>query len=152
MTFSGYLRESGGLVDVELFRAMAVDGENLFVYDKNSLQRSTALGAWKRRWAVLRKWCAGIIIDARFADMLFIRCEQEILNCHTLWGAFDAKMEAKDGDPQLRRWFFQKWYASHYSMHGGSHRTRTMAFEAHHCMAVCSFSFVGWRHLERCAV
>lgn len=70
------------------------------------------------------------MIDARFADMPFIRCEQEISYYYRLLEAIDARMEVEDGDPLMQCWFFDKLYTSHYLMHGGSHRTQMLEFEA----------------------
>lgn len=49
-TLSEYCRESGRMVDAGRFSAMAVVGENLLVYNRNSFQRDTVVGAWKRCW------------------------------------------------------------------------------------------------------
>lgn len=54
-TLLGYRQECGGMVDVGRFSAAAVDGKKLPMYDRNNFQRDTAIGAWKRRWALLRK-------------------------------------------------------------------------------------------------
>lgn len=43
------------MIDVGHFSTMDVNGKSLVMYDRNSFQRETALGAWKQRWAVLRK-------------------------------------------------------------------------------------------------
>lgn len=47
---------------------MAVDGKNLVMCSRNSLQCNTVLGAWKRHWLVLHKWCAKNKIDTHFID------------------------------------------------------------------------------------
>lgn len=65
------------MTDVGRFRAMAADGRHLVTYDRNRFERDTALGAWQRWWAVLIKWCVEKMINTRFADMPFVRCEQE---------------------------------------------------------------------------
>lgn len=56
--------------------AMAVDGKSLGIYDRNGFERDTALGARKRRWAVLRRWSVVVLKDTRFANMSFVWCEQ----------------------------------------------------------------------------
>lgn len=60
-------------MDAGRFVEMTVDGENLAMYDGNDFQRDTAVGVWNQRWVVFRKWCAEVLTDARFADMLLIR-------------------------------------------------------------------------------
>lgn len=62
---------------------------------------------------MLRDWGAGIMIDARFADMLFVRCERKFYYSCKLQKAIDARMEVEDVDPHLRCWFFDNTYASH---------------------------------------
>lgn len=78
---------------------------------------------------MLRTWGAEIFIDARFANMLFIQDEQEVLNCHRLRDAIDAGIEAEDGDLQLQCGFFDKPYTRNYFPHGGSNRTCTLEFK-----------------------
>lgn len=36
-------------MDVKRFDVMTVDGKNLVMYNRNHLERDTALGAWKQR-------------------------------------------------------------------------------------------------------
>lgn len=60
------------MMDGGFSKAMAVSVEILVMQDQNKFQCDTALSAWKRRWAVLRKRGARIMIDARFADILLI--------------------------------------------------------------------------------
>lgn len=71
-------------MDVRRFTAMAVDGCNLVMYDRNNFQRDTSLDAWKRRWVLLKKWGVRILIDVRFANTPFIRFLQEVLHCRRL--------------------------------------------------------------------
>lgn len=52
---------------------MAKDDHNLVVYDQNPFELDKALGARKWQWAVLSRWHVGVLIDARFADMPFVR-------------------------------------------------------------------------------
>lgn len=129
-TLAEYRQECRGLMDVGCFSAMAVDRGNLVMYDRNNFQWDTALSDWKRRWAVSRKWFAVVFIIARFTDMPFIRCQQEVPYCWGLRDAIDAGMVFKDGDPQLGCWLFDKSYTNNYLLHGGSHQTRTLEFEA----------------------
>lgn len=44
-TLLEYCRECEEMINVGRFSAMAVDGKNLVMYDRNNLQRDTALGA-----------------------------------------------------------------------------------------------------------
>lgn len=62
-TLAVYRREGCDMMDAGRIRAMTVSEENLVTCDQNNSQRYTALGAWKQCWAVLRKWCVGILID-----------------------------------------------------------------------------------------
>lgn len=87
--------ECGGMVHFKAFSAIAVDEENLVMHDQNKFQSNTALDAWKRPWAALRKWFAGILIDARFADLAFIRCLQEAPYCCRMQDAINERMEVE---------------------------------------------------------
>lgn len=80
-TLADYQRECKGPYDETLSRAMATDGRNLLIYDRNCHERDTALGTWQRRWNVLMRWCVGMLIDVMHADMPFVSCEQELLYC-----------------------------------------------------------------------
>lgn len=53
LSLSEYRFECGELICVGRFGAMEVDVENFVMYDRNNSQRDTALGAWKRREALL---------------------------------------------------------------------------------------------------
>lgn len=66
-------------MDVKRFEATAVSGKSLVVYVCSPFERYNALGAWKRRWAVLNQWCVGILRDTRFADKHLVLCEQELI-------------------------------------------------------------------------
>lgn len=72
-TLEEYHRECGEMMDAGRLCAMAVDGRYLVIYDRNRFERDTVLGAWQRRWAVLIKRCVAVTINARFADMPFVR-------------------------------------------------------------------------------
>lgn len=80
---------------------VAVYGQTLVIYERKSFQRDTTLGAWKPQLAMLHKLCAGMMIEKRFADMPFIRCNQEVSFFCRLQKAFDARTDIKDGDLQL---------------------------------------------------
>lgn len=83
-TLDEYCREGASLVDVRFYDAMAIDDENLVIYDHDRFDCDTVLGAWKRCWAVLSRWSLGILVDTRFADMPFVRCVQELSYCRRL--------------------------------------------------------------------
>lgn len=68
-------------MDVKHFKAMAVDGANLVGYDRSCFERYTASKAWKRQQIVLSRWRAKILLNARFADVLFVWCEEELSYC-----------------------------------------------------------------------
>lgn len=65
-TLVGYRREYRGTMDGGCFSAMDVDGKNVVDYNRNNVQLDTALGAWERRWELLRKCCAWNQNDVRF--------------------------------------------------------------------------------------
>lgn len=92
-------------MDVGHINAMAVDDPNFAMYDRNNIQHKTTLGAWKPRWAVPRKCCAGILTNARFLKQSFNPREQKVSHCRRLRNAIDAWMRVEDGDLQLRCWF-----------------------------------------------
>lgn len=48
-TLDEYCRERTGLMNVLHFDAMAVDGRNVVVYDRNRFKRDPALSAWKQK-------------------------------------------------------------------------------------------------------
>lgn len=48
-----YCCECAGMMDTKRLDAVVVDGRDPVIYDRNRLERDTAIGAWKRRWAVL---------------------------------------------------------------------------------------------------
>lgn len=73
-TLSKYCRERSGMTGVGHFSVINVYGEKLVMYDRISFKRDTASGTWKRRWIVLQQCCAGIMIDARFADIPIRSC------------------------------------------------------------------------------
>lgn len=79
------------------------------------------------------------MIDARFADISFPRCEQEMPYCHKLQEAIDERTGVEQWDLQLRRWFLDKPCKSYYLMQGWLHRTRTLEFEGCQCTAVPVF-------------
>lgn len=100
-TLARYCLKCGRKMNVRRLCAMAVDGNNLVMYDQNNFRCDTALCAWNQRWAVLRNSFIVILIDARFADMLFIRCEQEKSYCRSLRDAIGVRMEVEDEDSQV---------------------------------------------------
>lgn len=73
LTLSKYRGECQCTMYVVRFSAVAADGENPLMYNWNNFQRNIALDTRKRRWLVLRKWCAGIMTDSLFADMPFVQ-------------------------------------------------------------------------------
>lgn len=80
-TLDEYRCECADVMDVKRLDSVAVESQNLVVYDRNCFERHTAFGAWKRLWAVLSGWCTGIVVGTLFADMPFVRCEQELSYC-----------------------------------------------------------------------
>lgn len=115
-------RECAAVMIVKRFVALAVVGRNLVVYDRNRLERDTVSGAWKQRWAVLSRWCLGILVDFRFADIQFVRCEQKLFYCRKLRDTIDANMEVAGEDPGLQCWFLDKPYTSMYLTQEGAHQ------------------------------
>lgn len=64
------------------------------------------------------------MINAFFADMLFVFCKREASYGHILRTIMIQKWRS-----QLRCWFFDKPYTSYYLMQGGLHRTLKLALE-----------------------
>lgn len=89
-------------MDVRRFHAIFMEGESPVMNDQNNFKREALLVASRRRWALLRKWCAGIVKNARFADISFALCKQKVLCCRQFSDATDAKEKVKDEDLQLR--------------------------------------------------
>lgn len=139
-------------MDVGRFSAMAVDGKNFEMCDHNNLQSNTGLSAWKQSLAALRKCCTGIMISTRFADMVFIICEQETDQCRSLRNAINASMDVKEGDPQLQCWLLGKLYTSRHLMRGRAQRAHTLKFMIQQSTAVCILVNVLLHHLELFAV
>lgn len=139
-------------MDVGHFRAVAIDDKNAVLYDRNNNQRDTALGAWKRPWAVLNKWGTQIMIDARFADMPLICCEERISYCCKLQDVIDARMKVEKEDFRLKCWFFDKPYMSNYFMYSGSYHMCRLEVEARQCSAAFNPPYVDWHRLKRFSV
>lgn len=87
-----------------------------------------------------------------FTDMPFIGCVQKMLYFRKLREAINPRVEVEDGDLQLQYWFFDKLYTSHYFMHGGSRRTRTLEFKVFQRTNICNPVFVGWHLLRHFAL
>lgn len=136
-------RERVGLMDVNRFEAMAVDGKNLVMYDRCRFECDTALGAWRNRWAVLSQLCVEIIVGTCFADMMFVRCKQELSQCCRLRDAIDTNKEVVEGNPGLYCWFCDKPYTSMDLMHGGTHWTKALEFKICRRTATQSQIYVG---------
>lgn len=127
---------------------MATDGRNLVIYDRNRHERDTALGAWQRRWNVLMRWCVGMLIDMRHADMPFVRCEQEFPYCRRIRDLLASDATVRVGNPDLEYWFFDKSYAGNYMLHGGLHRKRSLDIKVCQRTSARNPLFVGWHNLE----
>lgn len=147
-TAEEYCRECAGLMNVKCFNAMVVDCQNLVMYLRTRFERDTALGAWKRRWAVLHQLCAGIFIDTRFVHTPFVRCEQELMYCRQKRDAIDANMEVAEADPELNCWFFGKPYTNLYLMRGSTHWTRVLEIEIRQRAAERNPIFAGLHNLK----
>lgn len=85
-------RKCALLMNLKRFDTMAVDADNLVVYNRFRFERDTPLAAWKRQWVVLSQWCVGILVDILFADLPFVRCEQQLRYSRRLHGAIHASM------------------------------------------------------------
>lgn len=99
---------------------------------------------------MISRWCVGILVDARFADMPFVRYEQELPNRRRLWYVSDATMAVAEGDPGLQSWFFEKSYTSVYYIRSGTHQARNLRnleFEICDRAAMHNSVFVGWHNL-----
>lgn len=141
-------RERRKITDAGRFWAMVVDGDSLEKYSRNNFQRDTAIDAWNRQRAMLRKRLAGNLIHVRFTYMPFIRCQQGMWYCRTLRDAVIARMKVEDRDLHLRCWFLNKPYSSSYSLHGRPYRTRSLELKVWQHTAVRNSLFAGWYGLE----
>lgn len=141
-TLVKYRCKCAGLMDVKRFYSMAIDVRNLVTDEGNRFERNTALGAWQCHWAVLRRWCAGILVNMRLADRPFVWRELEFSYCRRLQGAIDANMKVTEGDPEIKSWLFNKSYTITYLMRCGTHRTRAFEFYVRQRTAVRSPIFV----------
>lgn len=121
-----YRRDCAGLVNVKRFDALDVDSKNLVIYDGSPFERDTAWGAWKTRWAMLSRWCVGILVDTRSAGLTVVWFEQELFYCRRLRDAIDANMKGAEKDSELQCWFFNNPYTNMYCIHGGTHRTKPL--------------------------
>lgn len=101
---------------------------------------------------MLSRWCAGILVDNRFADMQLVWCEQDLSYCLYLQDAIDTNMEVAKGDPELQYWGFEDPYRSRYLIRAGIHRERALELKICHSTAVRYTIFVGRHHLEVSAV
>lgn len=52
-TLDDHRRDCASLMDVKSFDATAADVRNVVLHNHKRFERDIALGAWKRRWAVL---------------------------------------------------------------------------------------------------
>lgn len=86
------------MIDARRFGSLVEDDNKLVIYDQNHSQRNTALGVWKRRWAVLTRWRTKFLINTRAMHKPFVLCEQELLYCGRLQDATDAKMKVAEKD------------------------------------------------------
>lgn len=67
-TLDQYCSVCASIIDVRRLDTMALDGTNLVLYDWSRFDRDIALDAWKRRWAELSRWCAGIFLHYLFCE------------------------------------------------------------------------------------
>lgn len=139
-------------MDEKHFDAMEDDDKILVMYHRYRFECDTTLGASKRRWEVLSRWCVGILADARLVDMSLAGCEQELVYCRWLRDTIDAHMEVTEGDLGLQCWFINKPYTNTCPMRGGTHRTRALKFEISQWKAVSIPVPVGRHNLEMLAV
>lgn len=140
------------MMDVKRFDAIAVDGKNLVIYDRNCFKCDTVLGVWKRRWELLGLWCVGIFAGMRLAEMFFVRCEQQLSYCRRLQDVADANVEVAEGDPGHQCWFSGKPYTNMYLMLGCDYRRRASELKSRHMMGVRNPIIVEWLYLEMFAV
>lgn len=147
-TLDAYRRECAGLMKVERFEVMVVDGKNLVVFGGDHFERDTDMGVLKRRWALLSQYCVGILVDTCSADLPFVPCEQGSFYCYRRRDAIDANMEVAEGDPGLQCWLFDELYTNMYFMCGGKHETSASKFESRWRTALCNSIFMGWQKLE----
>lgn len=116
-------------MDVGRFSAMAMDGRNLLVYDWNKFSIRYSVSRAETESAGITKVVRRDYNRHTNSGYAIHSMRAELLYCRRLPNATDARMQVEDEVPQLRCWFFDKPYSSHYFMHSGSHHTRTMEFE-----------------------
>lgn len=97
---------------------------------------------------VLSRWCVGILLDTRSANVSFVWCEQKISYCGRQRDAIEAKVEVAEEDSELKCWFYANRYTNMYSMRGATEWTQASAFETSHQMAVRNPIFVWWQYFE----
>lgn len=151
-TLDEYGRECAGLMNVKIFDAMAVDGENLVIYDKSRFERDSTLNTWKKRWAVLSRWRVELLMDARFVDVLFVLCEQKSPYSHRLQDDINANMDVAVEDLEIQCWLIDMPHTNMYLMRGGKHRTKVAESKICQGTAVPSSIFVRWQNLKMFAV
>lgn len=147
-TLDEYYRECADLMSLKPPDAMAVDVKSLVMYNRNHFECDTGLGAWRRRLALLSRWCVRILVDSCSVVIVFVRCEQELCYCRKLQEAIDANMELAERYPELKCWCYDKPYTNTYLMRGRTLRTRALMLEICQKEAVRSLVFVEWHYLK----
>lgn len=151
-TLADYHRKCAGMFDERRYRAIVTDGRNLVIYDRNRRDLDTAVGAWQRRWSVMARWCAGILVFLRYADMPYVRCDQKVGYFSGLRDHSESSATAREGDPDFEYWPLDNPYMKLYLFHRGLHRMRLLELEVRQRRSGRNALFVGWHNLEMFAV
>lgn len=109
---------------VKEFYATREDYNSLVVYDRNCFERDIDLRVWEQRWAVLSRWCVGILVVTFFADMWFGRCKEKCSFCGALREGVLANTEAAERDFGLLCWSLDNLDTNFNSMYDRTHQTK----------------------------
>lgn len=78
-TVVDYKTHFADTLDAWRFRVMLSNGGNLFIFDLQNVRRVTYIGAWARRWMILRRWCSGMLKTVFGFHMLIVRHAQKVM-------------------------------------------------------------------------
>lgn len=148
-----YMERFRDSLNCRRFKAMAVDGSSLFIYDRNRIKHDTCVGAWRRRRGALDRNKSMMMTVAPLADMPFVRCEGEFTYCQKLPDMMSSAATVEQGslvDSSL--WLFGKPYTRMHLFHGGRHRTRVLELEVRQRSVARHAFLLRWHNVEVFAV
>lgn len=148
-----YLDCCGKTLDGRRFKAMAMEGYSLFIYDRDRIRHDTSIGAWRRRRGVCTRNWSLMLTEAPLADMPFVRCEEEVAYSvqlrEVMVGA--ATRELPEA-VYLSPWFFEKPFLKLPLFHGGRLRTPVLELELWQRAVAQNPLLIGWHNVEVFAV